>query len=152
MKRSMGLAVALMLVMSNAAAADDKADVTAAMNAWRDNLAAACGGGGAGEILPLYAEDGVLWGTISSTIRNDRAGLEDYFVKACEKLPKLTVEFKDPLIRVYGGDAAINSGYYTFSYEKDGQATQLPARYSFTLVKRDGKWMIVDNHSSAMPK
>jgi uncharacterized protein (TIGR02246 family) len=152
MKRSIGIVVALMFVMSNAAAADDEADVTTAMNAWKDNLAAACGGGGAEKILPLYAEDGVLWGTISSTIRNDRAGLEDYFVNACKKLPKLTVEFKDPLIRVYGGDAAINSGYYTFSFEKDGQMTQLPARYSFTLVKHDGKWLIADHHSSAMPK
>lgn len=151
MKRSIGIVVALMFVMSNAAAADDEADVTAAMNAWKENLAAACGGGGAEKILPLYAEDGVLWGTISSTIRNDRAGLEDYFVNACQKLPKLTVEFKDPLIRVYGGDAAINSGYYTFSFEKDGQMTQLPARYSFTLVKSDGKWLIADHHSSAMP-
>jgi uncharacterized protein (TIGR02246 family) len=151
MKSSIGIVVALMFAMSNAAAANDEADVTAAMNAWKDNLAAACGGGGAEKILPLYAEDGVLWGTISSTIRNDRAGLEDYFVNACQKLPKLTVEFKDPLIRVYGGDAAINSGYYTFSFEKDGQMTQLPARYSFTLVKRDGKWLIADHHSSAMP-
>jgi uncharacterized protein (TIGR02246 family) len=152
MKSSIGIVVALMFAMSNAAAANDEADVTAAMNAWKDNLAAACGGGGAEKILPLYAEDGVLWGTISSTIRNDRAGLEDYFVNACQKLPKLTVEFKDPLIRVYGGDAAINSGYYTFSFEKDGKTTQLPARYSFTLVKRDGKWLIADHHSSAMPK
>ena len=142
----------LALVMSSAAAADDKADVIAAMNAWKDNLAAACGGGGAAKILPLYAEDGVLWGTISSTIRDDRAELEDYFVTACTKLPKLAVEFKDPLIRLYGGDTAINSGSYTFSYEKDGQTAQLPARYSFTLVKRDGKWLIADHHSSAMPK
>jgi uncharacterized protein (TIGR02246 family) len=138
--------------MSSAAAADDKADVIAAMNAWKDSLAAACGGGGATKILPLYAEDSVLWGTISSTIRDDRAELEDYFVTACTKLPKLTVEFKDPLVRIYGGDAAINSGSYTFSYEKDGQITQLPARYSFTLVKRDGKWLIADHHSSAMPQ
>ncbi len=144
--------LALMLTMIDPAAADEKADVIGAMNAWKENLAAACSGGGAGKILPLYAEEGVLWGTISPTIRDDRAELEDYFVNACKKLPKLTVEFKDPLIRVYGGDTAINSGYYTFSYEKDGQPTQLPARYSFTLVKRDGKWLIVDHHSSTMPK
>jgi len=152
MKRSIATVVALTFTMIAPAAADDKADVTAAMNAWKENLAAACGGGGAEKILPLYAEDGVLWGTISPTIRDDRAELEDYFVNACKKLPKLTVEFKDPLIRVYGGDTAINSGYYTFSYEKDGQPTLLPARYSFTLVKRDGNWLIVDHHSSTMPK
>lgn len=152
MKRSIATVLALTLTMFDPASADDTAEVTAAMNAWKENLAAACGGGGAGKILPLYAEDGVLWGTISPTIRDDRAELEDYFVNACQKLPKLTVEFKDPLIRVYGGDTAINSGYYTFSYEKDGKPTQLPARYSFALVKRDGKWLIVDHHSSTMPK
>lgn len=152
MKYSIAIAIGLTLILTAPAAADDKADVTAAMNAWKDNLAAACSGGGAEKILPLYAEDGVLWGTISPTIRDDRAELEDYFVNACKKLPKLTVEFKDPLIRIYGGDTAINSGYYTFSYEKDGKPTQLPARYSFTLVKCDAKWLIVDHHSSAMPK
>ncbi len=151
MKCSIAIVLGLTLTMTAPAAANDKADVAAAMNAWKDNLAAACGGGGAGKILPLYAEDGVLWGTISPTIRDERAELEDYFVNACKKLPKLTVEFKDPVIRVYG-DTAINSGYYTFSYEKDGQPTQLPARYSFALVKRDGKWLIVDHHSSTMPK
>lgn len=151
MKCSYAFASAFVLV-SSGAFADDKADVTAAMGAWKDSLAAACGGGGASKILPLYAEDGVLWGTISPTIRDERAELEDYFVNACQKLPKLTVEFNEPLIRVYGGDTAINSGVYTFTYNKDGQPTKLPARYSFTLVKRDAKWLIVDHHSSAMPK
>jgi hypothetical protein len=31
------------------------------------------------------------------------------------------------LIRVYG-DTAVDTGYYTFSYEKDGAAQTLPAR------------------------
>lgn len=152
MKRLAVIATMLTSVSINVAMADDTADVTAAMNAWKENLGAACGGGGADKILPLYAEDGVLWGTISPTVRNSRAGLEDYFVGACKKLPKLTVEFKDPLIRIYGGDTAINTGAYVFSYEKDGQMVQLPARYSFTLVKTGGKWLIADHHSSAMPK
>ena len=41
---------------------------------------------------------------------------------------------------------------YTFSYEKDGQMQTLPARYSFTLVERDVSWLIVDHHSSALPR
>lgn len=152
MKSSIATTFLLALALTMPAAADDKADVTAAMNAWRDNLKDACGGGGAGKILPLYANDGVLWGTISPTIRDEPKELEDYFVGACQKLPKLTVVFKDPLIRIYGGDTAINSGSYVFTYEKDGKPVELPARYSFTLVKRDGKWLIADHHSSAMPK
>ena len=93
----------------------------------------------------------LLWGTISSTIRSDPAAIRDYFVNAYEKLPGLTVEFKDPLVRVYD-DVALNSGYYTFTYEKDGEEQVLPARYSFALVKRDGDWLIADHHSSAMPQ
>lgn len=143
------LTVAL-LALAAPAVADDKAGVVEAMEMWKAKLGEACSSD-ASHILPLYARDGVLWGTISTTIRSDPAGLADYFVNACKKLPKLTVAFHDPLIRVYG-DTAVNSGSYTFSYEKDGQMTQLPARYSFTLVKRDGRWLIVDHHSSAMPK
>jgi len=62
----------------------------------------------------------------------------------------LKVIFGQQLIRVYG-TIAVNSGYYTFSFERDGQPTTLPARHSFTFVKDGEKWMIVDRHSSAMP-
>lgn len=130
--------------------ADDEADVTAAMEMWKESLAKGTTDD-PGEILTLYAEDGVLWGTISTTRRDDPAAIRDYFVNAYKALPNLSVTFEDPHIRVYE-DAAINTGYYTFSYEKEGQAQSLPARYSFTLVKRDGEWLIVDHHSSAMPQ
>jgi uncharacterized protein (TIGR02246 family) len=145
-------AVATLLVCGMALPvwADDKDDVAAAMNAWRDSLAKGTTED-PGEILTLYAEDGVLWGTISSTRRDDPAAIRDYFVNAYKALPNLTVIFDNPYIRVYG-DTAVNTGYYTFAFEKDGAAQTLPARYSFTLVKRDGDWQIVDHHSSAMPQ
>jgi gluconolactonase len=38
-----------------------------------------------------------------------------------------------------------------FSYVKDGGAKSLPARHSFVYRNRDGNWLIVDHHSSAMP-
>jgi hypothetical protein len=71
-------------------------------------------------------------------------------VGAFKVLPGHKVAFGDQLIRVYG-DTAVNTGYYTFSYVKDGQAQTIPARYSFVYVKQGGKWLIVDHHSSAMP-
>jgi hypothetical protein len=52
------------------------------------------------------------------------------FLTAFKVLPGLKVSFGDELIRVYDG-TAINTGYYTFSYGKDGQTKSLPARYSF---------------------
>lgn len=101
-------------------------------------------------ILALYAKDAVLWGTLSPTRRDDPAALRDYFVKAFAALPGHKVSFGDQLIRVYG-NTAVNTGYYTISYVKDGEAKTLPARYSFTYVKQDGKCLIVDHHSSEMP-
>jgi uncharacterized protein (TIGR02246 family) len=101
-------------------------------------------------ILSLYSKDAVLWGTLSTTVRSDPAGLKAYFVAAFQALPKATVKFGDQLIRVHG-ETAVNSGYYTFSYTKDGETKSIPARYSFTYVKEGNDCKIIDHHSSAMP-
>ena len=101
-------------------------------------------------ITTLYSKDAVLWGTLSPTVRSDPAALKAYFVGAFQALPKATVKFGDQLIRVYG-NTAVNTGYYTFSYTKDGEAKSIPARYSFTYVKDGNDCKIVDHHSSAVP-
>jgi uncharacterized protein (TIGR02246 family) len=144
-----GAALALCMVLlsfNSSALVEPKTDVAAATLGWGQ----AIGGGDPEKVLPLYSDDAVLWGTLSSTVRSDRAGLRDYFVTAFKVLPGLTVAFGEQLIRVYG-NAAVNTGYYTFSYVKDGEAKTLPARYSFTYVKNGERWLIVDHHSSAMP-
>ena len=102
-------------------------------------------------MLPLYAQDAVLWGTLSPTVRSNPASLRDYFVNAFKALPGLKVAFGEQLIRIYGS-TAINTGYYSFSFVRDGEARTLPARYSFTYVSKGNNWMIVDHHSSAMPQ
>jgi uncharacterized protein (TIGR02246 family) len=142
--------VALLLLAIGPAAADDKADVKAAIESWGRTVAEGCTSD-PDKIADLYAKDGVLWGTLSPSIRSDAAGIQSYFKDACRKLPKLRVEFKDHLVRVYG-NAAIDSGTYLFSFEKDGAKSDLPARYTFVLVRDGGRWQIVDHHSSAMPK
>ncbi len=83
-------------------------------------------------------------------MRNTPELIREYFEKAFKALPGHKVTFGEQLIRIYG-NTAINTGYYTFSYMKDGETKTLPARYSFVYVKRGGKWVIVDHHSSAMP-
>jgi len=135
-----------LLLTNSAALAGPKEDVAAATMKWGETL----GQNDPDKIVLLYASDGVLWGTLSPTVRSDRAALRDYFVTAFRVLPALKVTFGEQLIRVYG-DTAVNTGYYTFSYVRDGEPKTLPARYSFTFVKNGGNWMIVDHHSSAMP-
>jgi hypothetical protein len=101
-------------------------------------------------ILALYAKDAVLWGTLSPTVRSDPGTIKAYFTGAFNALPKITVNFGDQLIRVYG-NMAINTGYYTFSYPKDGETKTIPARYSLVFINDGAKWLIVDHHSSGMP-
>jgi uncharacterized protein (TIGR02246 family) len=136
----------ILLSLAPAASAGLKEDVATAAAAW----ATALGTDDPDKVLPLYSEDAVLWGTLSPTVRANRAALNDYFMGAFKVLPGLKVSFGDQLIRVYGG-TAVNTGYYTFSYVKDGETKSLPARYSFTYVKDGDRWLIVDHHSSAMP-
>ena len=134
------------LSTKSVASAGLKEEVAAATVRWGETL----GQNDPDKVVLLYATDGVLWGTLSPTVRSDRAALRDYFVTAFKVLPGLKVTFGEQLIRVYG-NTAVNTGYYTFSYVKDGENRTLPARYSFTFVKDGGSWMIVDHHSSAMP-
>ena len=142
-------ALALSIVFLSFAASalvGPKEDVAAATSAWGQAL----GQDDPEKVLPFYSDDAVLWGTLSPTVRADRAALRDYFVTAFKVLPGLKVTFGDQLIRVYG-NTAVNTGYYTFTYVKDGETKSLPARYSFTYVKNGERWLIVDHHSSAMP-
>jgi uncharacterized protein (TIGR02246 family) len=140
--------VATSVLLSTPAVAHSmpKEQVAAATLTWSTTL----GRNDPDQVVLLYATDAVLWGTLSPTVRADRAALRDYFVTAFRTLPSLKVTFGEQLIRVYG-NTAVNTGYYTFSYRRDGQTATLPARYSFTFVKEAEKWMIVDHHSSAIP-
>ena len=139
------LSITLFLIAPDASAGP-KEDVAAATMKWGETL----GQNDPDKVVALYATDAVLWGTLSPTVRADRAALRDYFVTAFKVLPNLKVAFGEQFIRVYD-TTAVNTGYYTFSFVKDGEPKTLPARYSFTLVKDGQNWMIVDHHSSAMP-
>ena len=141
------LAVAVVLpALGTVASADPKNDIAAATSEWGRALDE----DDPDKVMPFYADDAVLWGTLSPMVRANRAALRDYFVTAFKVLPGLNVTFGDQFIRVYG-NAAVNTGYYTFSYSKDGEVKTLPARYSFTYMKNGERWLIVDHHSSAMP-
>ena len=124
---------------------NDKADIASAMEAW----ATAFSGEHPETILAFYAADAVLWGTLSPVRRDSPAAIRDYFEQVFS-FAERKVTFHDPLIRIFG-NTFVNTGSYTFSWVKDGQAETIPARYSFTYVKRNERWRIVDHPSSVIP-
>lgn len=89
---------------------------------------------------------------MAGTLANGREAIRGYFVAVFQRVPTRQVKFGDRAIRVFGGIFAVNTGSYRFTgVTRDGQPRDTPARYSFAVVKRDGRWLIVDHHSSAVP-
>lgn len=111
---------------------------------------AALATGDPAKVADRYAPDAVLVPTLSSEVRTDRAGIVDYFRHFLEGKPRGTITRSE--IRVLGHDTAVDSGTYRFSLLKDGKPAQVDARYTYVYQKRDGRWLIVSHHSSAMPK
>jgi uncharacterized protein (TIGR02246 family) len=149
MRRSrllMSLLLLCSLALVQPAWAQPKEEVAAATAKWAELFV----DDNPDSILALYAPDAVLWGTLSPTLRQGPTALREYFVAAFKALPGHKVSFGDQLIRVYG-DTVVNTGYYTFSYVKDGETKTIPARYSLVYAKGDKGWLIVDHHSSAVP-
>lgn len=101
-------------------------------------------------ISAQYAADAVLWGTTLKVIATTPSAIAEYF-KDSPARPDEWVVFGEQNIRVYG-DFALNSGTYTFKGVHDGQPSSTPARYSFAFRRQEGKWLIVDHHSSRLPQ
>ena len=145
-KTLLTFALSIALGIPALSSAGPKEDIEAATRAWAE----AFNSRDPERVLALYDQEAVLWGTVSPTLRDTRDGLREYF-KALPSQPQGRVTFGEQRVRVYG-DTAVSTGYYTFSNVRDGQTLQFPARFSFTYRQRDGRWMIVDHHSSLVPK
>jgi uncharacterized protein (TIGR02246 family) len=127
------------------ASAEPKDDVAAATNEWIEAFASH----DAGKIAALYAPDAIFWGTTSPVIRDTPALIREYF-ENLKGRPTVRIELDEQHIRIYG-DTAINTGRYTVHEVRDGQPTVRPLRFSFTYRRHEGRWLIVDHHSSALP-
>lgn len=102
------------------------------------------------KVADRYAPNAVLLPTVSNQVRSTRAEIVDYFVKFLQSKPSGTI--LDSHIAVLNADDAIDAGTYRFALTQDGKPTTVDARYTFVYEKIDGKWLIVNHHSSAMPE
>jgi len=73
------------------------------------------------------------------------------FINGLGSLPMATYKQQQNSIRIYNGNTAVVNGYFVFTVVgKDGNATNQSGRNSTTLVKQNGKWLIVNLHFSPM--
>ena len=102
------------------------------------------------KVADLYAPDAVLLPTVSNEVRSNRAEIVDYFTKFLQSKPQGVID--DEAVDALDADTAINTGVYTFTLTKDGKQQQVKARYTFVYELIDGRWLITNHHSSAMPE
>jgi hypothetical protein len=101
-------------------------------------------------ICALYDVNASLWGTLSSTKRNNPSLIKDYFDQLF-KFESRNVELNDSNIRLLG-DIAICNGQYTFAWIEKDVKKITKARFSFVYIKKDKEWFIIEHHSSVKPE
>jgi len=127
---------------------EDETSVDAATRTW---LATVTSGriSAAEETAALYAEDAVLWGTVSEDLRRTPDDIKAYF-RFFAHLPGLTVvpgSYR-AAIQCYG-ETAISSGYYDFDVpDRNGERRVIKGRFTFCYRRVKGAWIIVNHHSS----
>ena len=122
-------------------------EIAALFDRWNASLAMH----DADKVTANYAPDAVLLPTVSNRPRTSTSDIKDYFMHFLERNPQGTIDSRT--IRI-GCNMASDVGTYTFklSGSTPGTTEVVKARYSFIYELRNGKWVIVHHHSSAMPE
>ncbi|WP_431043604.1 SgcJ/EcaC family oxidoreductase [Streptomyces sp. P1-3] len=122
-------------------------EIAALFDGWN----AALESGDPERVAAHYAPDAVLLPTASPEIRTNHAEIVDYFEHFLQKRPK--GEKIKSVINVLDGNSAIDAGLYEFHLTdpETGEKKTVEARYTYEYEKRDGKWLIVNHHSSVLP-
>ena len=113
-----------------------------------EQWAAAFSKGDLDALMSLYDEDALMWGTSASRMRKGSNAIRQYYDQLLKGFPGIRVSLAETSPRVYG-DAGVNSGSYTMRrVANDGRVSVTSARFTMIYVRRGGKWLIVDHHSS----
>lgn len=121
----------------------NETDIPALFDRWNRSLAT----GIPEEVVANYAERSILLPTMSNQPRLTPAAKVDYFRHFLADGPTGRIGLRQ--IEA-GGDMAVDSGLYTFTFAKTGKVVS--GRYTF-VYRWDGvRWLIVSRHSSMMPE
>lgn len=110
---------------------------------------AAFNAGDVERILATYTPDALVHGTFNRLMTSNPAELRAYLSAAAAA--KTQVALAEYSAIVTSADAVTFAGFYDFSLPRDGKNVPMPARFSFLVVKRDGRWLIAHQHSSIRP-
>ncbi len=149
---SLAIAAAMLaLSWATTAAAQGEDEIQAVLDRWSQVYATATD---AAEMLELYDPDAVFFGTGSQTPMVGAAIFAPYFQNQFDNFKDRSHSFIDPIIRIHGDGAfATATGLYRFNVTPvtGGAPIDVLLRYSLAFIRTEAGWLIVQQHSSALP-
>lgn len=99
----------------------------------------------------VYAEDAVFFGGRPGQ-NNGRAGVRSYFASYLDMLASVRLHLQDHELFQLAPDVVLVQGYGCFDLVlADGTCTQSVLRGTLTLVRRQGRWQVLQHHFSEAP-
>jgi len=140
-------ALTVIVALSAAAPAWAQNSPQEALASWSRAYAAMDGAASAA----AYAPEARLWGTAARTQTVGREAIAEYFASGARNLTSRHVSIGEHAVQMFG-DVAVVSGHYAFENTRaDGTSTTRAARFSMAMATQDGRWVIVNHHSSLLP-
>ena len=80
-------------------------------------------------------------------------GLRDYFASYADQLKVVSLVLRDQVLAEPTPDLVLAQGFCEFAFTlADGRATGATMRTSLVLMRRQGRWKILQHHFSSLPE
>jgi hypothetical protein len=104
-------------------------------------------------LVKLYAPEAILLSSVDPSIHEGTAAIPEYYANAkVQASGSKVVEVSERRMTVLSDVAVVCTGLWEFTFMRDGKPVVNSARFTMVLVKRGSDWMIVNHHSSGLPK
>ena len=100
---------------------------------------------------PLFTNDVEVYTGVYTPLRFVGKAQWMAFVRGLDNFAAVSYDQRQPVCRAYNNDVVLCNAYFVFSTTtKAGVTTVQSGRESSTMVKSGGKWLIANQHYSAM--
>lgn len=145
--RNFGLFAGLFIFINTSAAAVPQEEAFAVLEQW----AAAFTASDVDGVINLYTPDAIFFGTGSTSIVTDPAGIRAYFERALLNDRPRGASIDEYSARVVSDSVVIFSYLDTITGVRDGQQTISKGRVTVVVAKKDSGWKVVQFHRSRLP-
>jgi uncharacterized protein (TIGR02246 family) len=117
------------------------------------NWAAALNDCNVDALVALYHPDALFWPTTSRALSTNPGDIRSYYDVACSmaRASGFKVGIASESVKVHS-DTVVSAGVAIGTLtNRQGQTQTGSIRFSVTARRVDGKWLIVEHHSSGMP-